>query len=453
MRPVRTRWSDSLAEDDLQRISEFEVDVFIRLGFRILRGGILKSARFGVWSYHHGDNLVNRGGPPGFWESMQGWPTTGSVLQILTEDLDNGTVLYRSFSCTHGMSVLDNKRSYFWKTLSFIPRMLEKLRREGPERFFEQARQDNLDPVLYSRRLYTSPSNAEYAYMLLRKTLEKLRLLYRNRFFREQWILMFDLKPQLSSSLWRYKRMVPPPDRFWADPCAVETEDGYAIFIEEFPYETARGHIAVIEMDRSGQWKEPIRVLERPYHLSYPFVFAHEGQRYMIPESAENETIELYRCVEFPGKWELQEVLMQGIKAYDSTIVHHGDRYWMFANVVETRGASSWDELFVFSSSAPFGAPWVPHPMNPVVSDCRSARPAGRLFESGGRLYRPSQNCANRYGWGFNIARVDRLDEVAYEETIVTRVEPNWASDLVATHTFSRAGALHVIDAQIRRRR
>lgn len=453
VQPVRSQWSDSLTEADLQSIARFNVDVLIRLGFRILRGGILSSARYGLWSYHHGDNRVNRGGPPGFWEAMEEWPTTGSVLQILTEDLDNGAVLYRSFSCTDTTSVLDNQRNNFRNTLSFIPRKLQELHRSGPERFFDQLQRENCEPFLYSRRLYTTPSNAEYAQLLVRKTLAKVRVMYRNRFFLDQWILLFDLKTELSSSLWRYQRMIPPPDRFWADPCPVETAHGYAIFIEEFPFEMARGRIAVIEMDRTGRWTAPVTVLERPYHLSYPFVFTHEGQHYMLPESAQNDTIELYRCVEFPHRWELQEILMSGIKAYDSTIVRHDGRYWLFANVVENAGASSWDELFVFWSDQPFGAPWTPHPQNPVVSDCRSARPAGRMFESGGKLYRPSQNCSHRYGWGFNIARVDRLDDTGYSETIVSQIEPDWAADVVATHTFNRAGALHVIDAQIRRRR
>ena len=78
--PIRTKWSDSLSESDLVEIRSHKIDVFIRLGFRILRGGILQAARYGVWSYHHGDNQVNRGGPAGFWEVMECWPETGAVL-------------------------------------------------------------------------------------------------------------------------------------------------------------------------------------------------------------------------------------------------------------------------------------------------------------------------------------------------------------------------------------
>ncbi len=39
---------------------------------------------------------MSRGGPAGFWEVMNDQPTTGSMLQVLNEELDNGRVIYRS---------------------------------------------------------------------------------------------------------------------------------------------------------------------------------------------------------------------------------------------------------------------------------------------------------------------------------------------------------------------
>ena len=90
-----TRFCDYVCESDVWRICDARPDVLLRFGFRILKGSILHAARYGVWSYHHGDNHVNRGGPAGFWEVMDERPVTGSVLQILNEDLDNGRVIYR----------------------------------------------------------------------------------------------------------------------------------------------------------------------------------------------------------------------------------------------------------------------------------------------------------------------------------------------------------------------
>ena len=78
--PRETKFSDYFDDVDVERILGYDLDVALRFGFRILRGRSLQIARYGVWSYHHGDNLANRGGPPGFWEVMERVPTTGSVL-------------------------------------------------------------------------------------------------------------------------------------------------------------------------------------------------------------------------------------------------------------------------------------------------------------------------------------------------------------------------------------
>ena len=120
--PKQTKYSDWIKPEDVKEILENDLDVIVRLGFRILRGDILKAAKCGVWSFHHGDNDVNRGGPAGFWEVFQNHPVTGSILQIINEDLDEGRVLAKSYSTTDPILVKRNCNNYYNKTLSFLPR-------------------------------------------------------------------------------------------------------------------------------------------------------------------------------------------------------------------------------------------------------------------------------------------------------------------------------------------
>ena len=61
--PKLTKYSDCMNDDDVNTIRKYDLDVIIRFGFRILKGGILNSAKCGIWSFHHADNNVNRGGP------------------------------------------------------------------------------------------------------------------------------------------------------------------------------------------------------------------------------------------------------------------------------------------------------------------------------------------------------------------------------------------------------
>jgi hypothetical protein len=195
-----------------------------------------------------------------------------------------------------------------------------------------------------------------------------------------------------------------------------------------------------------------VKVLERDYHLSYPFVTEYEGQLYMIPETAQNGTVELYRCVDFPLRWRLERVLLQGARCVDATFHRGPDRWWMFCNVAAQGSRMFDDELHLFYADSLLGE-WTPHRKNPVKSDVRGSRPAGQLYWRNGSLYRPAQVCAPLYGSGLSINRVLRLSTLDYAERQVERVLPSAQSGLLGVHTLNRAGELTVVDAFSRRSR
>src|SRR5262249_19374478 len=215
--PRQTRHRHVITDEDIERIHSYAIDVFIRFGFRILKGGILRAAPFGVWSFHHGDNRVNRGGPAGFWEVFEGHPTTGAVLQILTSDLDSGPVLARAYSETDTVSVKRNCNSHYWKVLSLLPRQLKRLHDLGGEAFLSDIAEKAAEPQFYSRRLYSRPRNLEFLNLLGKLLLRYCRRKLEDAFFFRQWILMLDQRDEMSTSIWRFKRLTPPSDRFWAD--------------------------------------------------------------------------------------------------------------------------------------------------------------------------------------------------------------------------------------------
>jgi hypothetical protein len=451
--PDRKTYSDYFSDDDIAAIASHRPDVLVRLGFRVLRGAILTVARYGVWSYHHGDYLVNRGGPPGFWEAMESWPATGTVLQILTEDLDGGVILYQSWSQTNSRSLTLNNNARYWTSASFLPRMLERLGTLGEERFFAEVERRNAHPAFYSNRLYTKPGNAKLAALLLGKLAQKLRLRLHLKLWSDQWCLLFARQEEISTSLRRFKAIVPPRDRFWADPNVVYRDGTYYIFLEEFLYGSSKGHIALMTMDDNGNYDMPVTVIDEPHHLSYPFVFEWNGALYMLAEACANRAVPLYRCDEFPRKWVFERNLMENVRAVDPTLFCHDGTWFLFVGLAENPGASLLDELFLYFSDNPVSADWTPHPMNPVVSDVRSARPAGRIFERNGMLFRPSQNCSYRYGYGLNLNRIVKLSKTEYEEVKVSGIEPNWHPGVSGVHTLSHAHHLTVVDADVKRAR
>jgi len=451
--PKQTKYSDLIKEEDVKKIKEFNLDVIVRLGFRILRGDILKAAKCGVWSFHHGDNDVNRGGPAGFWEVFEKHPVTGSILQIITEELDEGKTLTKSYSTTDPTSVKRNCDNYYMKTLSFIPRKLKELQELGQEKFLENVEKENENLIFYSNRLYTKPTNIEFLRLWYSNFGKFVKRNVQNTYSFEQWGLLFDIKNDVSKSMWRYKKILPPKDRFWADPHIITKDDNYFVFIEEYIYKKSKGHISLIKIDKKGNYKYLGKILEKKYHLSYPFVFEFENNYYMIPETEANKSIELYKCIDFPMKWEYYGKIMDDISAVDTTIFNHNNKWWMFTGIKENNDASNSDELFLFYSDNPLSDKWIHHEKNPIVSDVRQARPAGKIFTINNKIYRPSQNGSNYYGYGISLNQIEKINEKEYEEKLITSILPNWDKNITGVHTFQYDKGLSIIDAKIKRRR
>ncbi len=239
------------------------------------------------------------------------------------------------------------------------------------------------------------------------------------------------------------------PGHVYADPFLFEHDGRHHLFCEEVPLGSGRGVISHTELHADGTVAEPpTTVLEAAYHLSYPFAFAHDGELYLIPETSAVGRVELYRAIAFPHAWEREAILLDGLDAVDATLLHHDNRWWLFAGAA-AEGASSLDELHLFWADAPKG-PWHRHPCNPVVSDVRCARPAGAIQRWGERLVRPGQDGSRRYGWATSFREVDVLSTTAYVEHEVARLEPAAVSGARATHTYAADGRFEAIDLRTR---
>ncbi len=239
------------------------------------------------------------------------------------------------------------------------------------------------------------------------------------------------------------------PGHVYADPFLIEHEGSHHLFCEEIPRGGDRGVISHTELpQQGGAAPPPAPVLAQPYHLSYPFVFEHDGELWMIPETSAVRRVELYRAVEFPHSWRRERVLLDDLLAVDATIISHDERLWLFAGVAAP-GASSLDELHLFWAASPRG-PWHPHPRNPVVSDVRGARPAGAIQRWGSRLVRPAQDGSRRYGWAISFREIDTLSPDDYAEHEVARVEPSRVAEARATHCYASDQRFEAIDLRQR---
>lgn len=274
---------------------------------------------------------------------------------------------------------------------------------------------------------------------IIRHSLTRARAVVHYRFMREHWSIAFRFGDD------PFRELVPPRNRFWADPFVVADGDRAWVFVEELVYPEKRGFISVLEIHRDGTCTRPQPVLERPHHLSYPCVFRWNGEWFMVPESSASRTVELYRATSFPWQWQFDTGLMNGIRAVDATLFEAHGGWWMYLATPRTEGGKDFDRLLLYHAASPRG-PWLPHPLNPLFCDVTGGRPAGRPFVRDGRLLRAAQIGVPRYGYAMQLREIVTLTPDEWEERAVAVIAPDWARGLDGTHTLNVDGEVTVID-------
>jgi len=444
---------ETIDMEDISDLKKYNIDIIVELAPNILTNEILQIANYGVWSYVFCDTKKSQDTPNVFWEVIERKGKVG--ITLVMQKTNQNIVLATSCSLTDNLSVARSKNSYYWKAASILPRTINELHRLGKEQFLDNINELNQDSNFFSEKKRSVPTNGKVIVKLVKFKWKRFQNIIRSFFYFDQWILQFYFGnfENISINSSQFKKIIPPKEKFWADPHVIKKNGFYYIFIEELIYTENKGFISVIEMDDKGKYKDPVKILERDYHLSFPFIIEDNGEIYMIPESKQNKNIQLYKCIDFPYKWDLETILMDNVGAVDTVIIEKDNKYWLFTNMIANEGASFIDELYLFSSDSLVSNQWKSHPLNPIVSDVKNARMAGRLFTINNILYRPSQNCSNHYGYGVQINQVLELTENRYKEKIVDSLFPDFDDRIKSIHSLSVLRDISIIDAQYKRRR
>jgi hypothetical protein len=233
---------------------------------------------------------------------------------------------------------------------------------------------------------------------------------------------------------------LPPGVAAMADPFLWEAGGRDYLFFEELATGSLRGRLACVEVFENGSCSEMKIILDRPFHLSYPCILPCGGELFLLPESSEAKTVELYRFSRFPWEVELVSTLAENIPLVDTTPLFHEGRWYFFTSTLQPfmEGLLFWADRL--------DGPWKLHPASPVSISVRNSRSAGNLFWKDGRLFRPLQDCSVRYGYAIQVNEVTRLTPNEFEEHKVAYIPPSWRPNLFGTHTWNENPKFQVID-------
>ncbi len=427
-------------------ILAYQLDVIINMSSCKEQNTGIRLAKFGVWTYYvENQNPVNTNSGI-YWKVVKRYPVLKAIVKCKDEKSESSSVIHTSWLATNYNSIFLSQNPTLVLGSVIIHRLLKGIHSYGNKYFNDIKSNYNEEPKGENIAYVVLPTNSKAIANLFNIVTRYIFYKLTNR-SKTKWFLMFKLKSTpLPQAINGYKYLLPPIGKFWADPFVLCKNNKNYLFIEELPFKTNKGHITLLEVDKSGILLKSEKIIEQSYHMSYPFVFEYDNNYYMIPETSRNETIELYRCVEFPAKWTFVMKLMEHVDAKDTTMYYYNNKWWMFTAINESNGYSDHLELFLFYADDLLSNKWISHPLNPIVTDIRNARPAGKIFNHGKKIYRPSQDCSERYGKAININQIVDLSETSFREIPVSKLEASWSPKLKGTHTFNFDDNFTVID-------
>jgi hypothetical protein len=440
--------ADRLPRGVVERLQNARLDVIVHAGTRSLGGDVLDAARHGVWSFQLGGHDGSGLEPIYFWEVRDRLPVSSLALRRLAGRSQPASTLAKLVVTTEaGLSRARNTLRPCWGATTLL---IQKLRELHDREHVTVAGPTAAAEIPLPGQRRGRPTGADLVGWLApevgRRAARRLRRIGRSPVtFWKLAVRVGGRKIAASdSAMDGFRWVASPPGRFFADPFLMRDDDGRSLwlFFEDYDYAVRRGRLSCARVEPDGALGEIHQVLDKPYHLSYPYVFRHDGALFMIPESRGAGQIQLYRCTHFPDRWEFERTLLPYAGIDTSIWIEHGT-CWLFTTLTPSRVTAP--QAWLFSADSLTG-PWRVHPASPISTDVRNARSAGALFRHGGKLLRPTQDCGPAYGYSFTLNEIVELSSTRLVERPLVTVTPDWSPGLVATHSYALAGDVEFVD-------
>ena len=428
--------------EDIKNIKSLKLDLIIRGNAEgIFRGDILHSSKEGILSFHHGDNRWNRGGPAGFWEVYQRRATTGFIIQILSEELDGGEVIFRSDIATK-RSYTENISFLYTESYPFMSKIV-----------LDYAKNNSLptreEPIPYSGNILKVPTLLETVKYIL-NSFSIFSIYFIRRFIlqkRDRWSVSFIKKDWNNAVLRKGVEIKTPNNRFFADPFIVTRNGKNICFVEDYSYSSKIGSISAIEILNEKNYKILGSVIKEPFHMSFPYIFEYKDELYMVPETSQAKSIRVYKSINFPMKWEYQKDLFKDVNATDTIIFKYNSMWWMmFSSSITGKNYNS-QLVTYYTKSDPINGVWIAHTKNPIVNSSAISRNGGIMGLNNNRLIRGRQKQGfNIYGASLSLSEIIELTPSSFKEEEICQISPNFLPDIKGIHHLHSNGEYTVYD-------
>jgi len=229
---------------------------------------------------------------------------------------------------------------------------------------------------------------------------------------------------------------------FQADPFIIEKEDKLYVFYEAFSFLNSKGILKCRVLNSNLDEIEDIKLIgfdDLKCHLSFPFLFYHEGELFMIPESAERKEVVLFRSIEFPACWEKVKVLISDAEFTDNIYFRSEDKSYLISTTMK-------NEMVIHSANTLFDD-WNKISPSLKLSNYHH-RGAGKPYFANNKNYILTQECGpGCYGKSVYIKELVNITPLNFEEKLIANISP-LINQSAGIHTLNFTDSYIVYDTK-----
>ena len=208
-------------------------------------------------------------------------PSTGVLLPSLKERIDNGSVLFKGQFRT-ALTYRGNVDRIYLGSADWVALSVKRIA-GGNSRFVFTPGPRSEAPML------RAPYNLKFLRYGLRQIRRISKVVVRRTCFADAWNVGYAScsRQQVINGMstadvtWAAPRA---GARYLADPMVVQEPAGAKIYAEEYRY-FGRGRLVSLHWPGDFSWDRASLECDLGRHVSYPFVFRHQGELWMVPES------------------------------------------------------------------------------------------------------------------------------------------------------------------------
>lgn len=231
--------------------------------------------------------------------------------------------------------------------------------------------------------------------------------------------------------------------QWFADPFILDiSKETIVCLVEELSYKTMKGRIAKLIIDRKNYRLKSAKILlDLPTHLSFPFIFRHNGIVYIIPENSASGGSTIYTYNQSNDSL-VPHNLVANRPFTDATIFSYGESCYLITTQKPTPNGNILDIYEFDTDSFTVGEA----PIQSIVFDNDRARNAGEIFKANGERFRPAQDCNGGYGKGIILQQLKKTSEGFAFEDYCSFYPDSWIYHM-GYHTFNSYKGITVVDA------